>query len=98
VRIISRRRLRDFAEEHPDAKGPLDAWYQIMRRNRYQTPHELREHFSSASFLGERKTVFNIGGDKYRLVVDMRYDLDRVYIRHVLTHDEYERKSKSGEL
>lgn len=51
-----------------------------------------------ASFLGARRTVFNIGGNRYRLVVDMRYDLRRVYVRHVLTHEEYDRRSIEGTL
>lgn len=54
--------------------------------------------FPTASFLGARRTVFNIGGNKYRLVVDMRYDLERVYVRDVLTHAEYDRRSIEGSL
>lgn len=51
-----------------------------------------------ASFLGARRTVFNIAGNKYRLVVDMRYDIGRVYVRGVLTHAEYDRRSIDGTL
>ena len=58
----------------------------------------IESYFPSASFLGEWRTVFNIGGNKYRLVVDMRYDLGRVYIRHVLTHAEYTRRTQEGTL
>ncbi len=93
MRIISRKPLREFAIRHADAEGPLDAWYRILKRREYQSPHELRQDFPTASFLGARRTVFNIGGNKYRLVVDMRYDLGRVYVRDVLTHEEYDRKS-----
>lgn len=98
MRIISRRPLRRFAEEHADAKAPLDAWYRIVKGREYASPHELREDFPTASFLGARRTVFNIGGNKYRLVVDMPYDLGRVYVRHVLTHAEYDRRSIEGTL
>jgi len=98
VRIISRRPIRDFAEKHSDAGGALDAWYRIIKARDYQSPHELRVDFPTASFLGARRTIFNIGGNKYRLVVDMRYDLGRVYVRHVLTHAEYDRKSIEGAL
>jgi mRNA interferase HigB len=98
VRVISRKPLRDFAEAHSDAKAPLDAWYRIMKGREYASPHELREDFPTASFLGARRTVFNIGGNKYRLVVDMRYDLGRVYVRHVLTHEEYDRRTIEGSL
>ncbi len=98
MRIISRKPLREFSERHADAKVPLDAWYLILNGREYRSPHELRRDFPTASFLGARRTVFNIGGNKYRLVVDMRYDLGRVYVRDVLTHEEYDRKSIDGAL
>ncbi len=98
MRIISRKPLREFSERHADAKVPLDAWYRILRGRGYRSPHELRVDFPTASFLGARRTVFNIGGNKYRVVVDMRYDLGRVYVRDVLTHAEYDRKSIEGAL
>ena len=98
MRIISRKALREFSERHADAKVPLDAWYRILKGREYRSPHELRADFPTASFLGPRRAVFNIGGNKYRLVVDMRYDLGRVYVRHVLTHQEYDRKSIDGAL
>lgn len=96
MRIISRKALRDFGERHADARGPLDVWYRIMKGRDYRSPHELRQDFPAASFLGSRRTVFNIGGNRYRLVVDIRYDLGRVYVREVLTHAEYDRKSIEG--
>jgi mRNA interferase HigB len=98
VRIITRRRLRDFAEQHPDAEGPLNAWYAIVKTKDYTNPHEVREDFATVSFLGEYRTVFNIGGNKYRMVVDVRYDLGRVYIRDVLTHADYDRRMRDGTL
>lgn len=98
MRIISRRPLREFATKHADSAQPLDAWYRIIKGREYRSPHELREDFPTASFLGARRTVFNIGGNKYRLVVDMRYDLGRVYVRQVLTHEEYDHRSIEGTL
>ncbi len=98
MRIISRKALREFGERHADAKKPLDAWYRIVRGREYRTPHDLRADFPTASFLGARRTVFNISGNKYRLVVDMRYDLGRVYVRAVLTHEEYIHRSIEGAL
>ena len=98
MRIIARRALRDFARRHADAAGPLDAWYRVLKGREYRSPHDLRQDFPTASFLGTRRTVFNIGGNKYRLVVDVRYDLGRVYVRDVLTHEEYDRKSIEGAL
>ena len=98
MRIISRKALREFGERHADAKVLLDTWYRILKGREYRSSHELRADFPTASFLGARRTVFNIGGNKYRLVVDMRYDLGRVYVRDVLTHAEYDRKSIDGAL
>lgn len=98
MRIISRKALREFGEKHADAQAPLDAWYRILKGREYGSPHDLRQDFPTASFLGRYRTVFNVGGDKYRLVVDMRYDLGRVYVRDVLTHAEYDRKSIEGTL
>jgi mRNA interferase HigB len=98
VRVISRRKLREFAEGHADAKRPLDAWFAIMKGRAYGSPHEVRDDFPMASFLGARRTVFNIGGNRYRLVVDMRYDLGRVYVREVLTHAEYDRRVWQGRI
>ncbi len=98
MRIISRKALREFADRHADAGASLDTWYRIVKGREYRSPHELRADFPSVSFLGARRTVFNIGGNKYRLVADMRYDLGRVYVRHVLTHDEYDRRSIEGTL
>ena len=97
MHIITRRRLREFGAAHPEAAPALDAWFAIVRRKSYGSSHEVREDFTTASFLGDYRTVFNIG-KQFRLVVDMRYDLGRVYIRHVLTHEEYERRMRRGTL
>jgi mRNA interferase HigB len=98
MHVITKRRLREFAERHADARRPLEVWYKIMERARFTDSHELRALFPSVSFLGGHRTVFNISGNKYRLVVDMRYDLGRVYIRHMLTHGEYDRLGRDGML
>jgi mRNA interferase HigB len=98
VRVISRRRLREFSERWPDAAEPLNAWYRVVTHATYATPQEVKDQFRNASFIGGTKTAFNIGGNKYRLVVDMRYDLGRIYVRHVLTHEEYDRRSDEDTL
>lgn len=69
-----------------------------MRRKEYRTPNEVRADFGSVDFLKGRVTIFDIGGNKYRLSVTMRYDMQRVYIRHVMTHAEYDRRTKDGTL
>ena len=94
MHVITRKRLNKFATKHADAEGALDVWYRLMRIKRYTNPAEVKADFTTASFLGAWRTVFNLGGNKYRLVVDIRYELGRVYVRDVLTHAEYTRRSR----
>jgi mRNA interferase HigB len=98
MHIITRMRLTEFSRKHVDARTPLHEWARIMRRKRYASHLEVKRDFPLADFIGPRKAVFNIGGNRYRLVVDMRYELGRVYIRHVATHAEYDRLMKRGLL
>ena len=98
MHVITKKRLREFWYHHPDAERPLRSWFAIMNRKNYKAPHEVRADFPTASFLGKWRIVFNIGGNKYRLVVDLRYDLGRIYIRQVLTHEDYDHHSRQGTL
>jgi mRNA interferase HigB len=98
VRIISRKRLREFGEQHADAVTPLDDWYSVVRMKEYHTPAEVKADFASVSFISADVTVFNIGGNEYRLSVSIRYHHGTVYIRRVMTHEEYDRRSKDGTL
>lgn len=98
VRIISRKRLREFIARYPDAQGPLDNWYVVVRHKQYGGPNELKADFPSASFVSGDVTVFNIGGNKYRLSVSIRYAYGVVYVRHVMTHEEYDRRTRDGTL
>jgi mRNA interferase HigB len=98
MHIITRTRLTVFGQKHADAAEPLREWTRVMRRKYYREHLEVRADFPMVDFIGARKAVFNIGGNKYRLVVDMRYDLGRIYIRHVVTHAEYDRLIKRGLL
>lgn len=69
-----------------------------MRKKGYRTPNEVRADFGSADFLRDGVTIFDIGGNKYRLSVTMWYDMQKVFIRHVMTHAEYDRRTKDGTL
>ncbi|CAN5882049.1 type II toxin-antitoxin system HigB family toxin [soil metagenome] len=94
MRITTRRRLREFGERHPDAITPLDDWYRIVKQAEYRTPQDVKGQFGSASFIGGTVTVFNIAGNKYRLVVNMRYDWQTVFVMHLFTHEEYDEWNK----
>lgn len=91
MRIISRKRLREFWDQHADAEQPLRAWYHEAHAAAWGTPQDIKARYAGVSFLGDSRVVFNIGGNKYRLVVHVRYDLQCVYIRFVGTHAEYDR-------
>ena len=90
VHIITRKRLMEFARTHPDARAPLNYWFAIVRKTEYVSFAGLRITFPSADQVG-RFTVFNIGGNRFRLIAAIHYNRQKVYIRHVLTHAEYDR-------
>ncbi len=79
---------------HADAAEPLREWARVMRLKHYREHLEVQKDFPRVDFIGPRKAVFNIGRNKYGLIVDLRYDLGRVYIRHIVTHAEYRRLMK----
>ena len=88
--IITRKALVDFWTRHPDSREALARWHKIVEKSSYQSFAELRLTFPSADIVGQY-TVFNIGGNKVRLIASIHYDRGRVYVRHVLTHEEYNR-------
>ncbi len=89
MHIITRKRLLEFNAKHPDAKEPLDRWYRIVKRTDFQSFAELRAVFPGADQVN-RLTIFNIGGNKYRLITFIVYSKKRIYIREILTHKEYD--------
>ena len=90
MRIIAKRALRVFWERHPQAKGPLEAWHQEVARAEWAHPSAVKTQFNSASLLPDNRVVFNIGGNKYRLVVKINYPFHIVYVRFVGSHREYD--------
>ncbi len=89
MHIITRKRLYDFAFRHPDSKAALQHWYSLIKRRTFRNLSELRETFPSVDQV-RRLTVPNIGGNKVRVVAAIHYNRQRVYIRAVLTHQEYD--------
>lgn len=90
MRVISRKRLREFWAVHTDAESPLKAWNAITRAAVWESFADLRRTYPSADPVG-RCTVFNIGGNKYRLIAAIHFNRGKVYVRRVLTHAEYDR-------
>ena len=89
VDVITRKRLNDFAERHPETRAALAKWYGLAKSARFRSFAHLRETFASADQVG-KLTVFNIGGNKVRLIAAIHYNRGKVYIRAVLTHKEYD--------
>ena len=89
MHVITRKRLNEFAKLHPDTTNALVQWYKLAKQNEFATFVELRELFPSADRVG-KLTVFNIGGNKVRLIAAIHYNRHKVYIRAVLTHSEYD--------
>lgn len=91
MHVISRKKLKQAALRHPELEPALDAWFRITKRALWQSLSDVRETFATADSV-ERWTIFNIKGNKYRLIAEINYRFHRVYIRHVLTHAEYNRE------
>jgi mRNA interferase HigB len=94
MRVISLKPLREFWERYPDAEQPLRQWYKTTAFAEWTSLQDVRQDYPHADGIrtqrGDTLTVFNIGGNKYRLVARIRYDYQLVNIRAVLTHREYD--------
>jgi mRNA interferase HigB len=90
MQVASRKALQLFWEQHPDSKTTLSRWFQIVRRTNFKDFASLRRTFTTADLV-DRFTVFNIAGNKYRLVASIHFNRGKIYIRHVLTHWEYDK-------
>ena len=93
MRVIARRTLREFWERHPQAERPLRAWYKIAAAARWSRPADVKAMFgASLDFVGDNRIIFDVGGNKYRLIVRVVYDpFYRVLIKFVGTHEEYDK-------
>jgi mRNA interferase HigB len=93
MRIIAKRTLREFWEAHPRnraSKTPLEDWHAQARAADWESPAQLKAQFGDASILRDNRVVFNIGGNKYRLVARINYRYRVLYVRFVGTHAEYD--------
>jgi len=91
VQVIARRTLRLFWDKHPLAETPLRAWFAIASAADWIGPAGIRAQFRSADFVGDNRVIFDIGGNKYRLVAHVAYPFRRVLIKFVGTHAEYDK-------
>ncbi|MGB7503469.1 MAG: type II toxin-antitoxin system HigB family toxin [Azonexus sp.] len=90
MRIVAVKFLRDFWERHPEAEQPLKSWADEARKAMWAQPSEIKEQYRNASILKNRRVVFNIKGNDYRLVVSVAYQYQAVYVKFIGTHKEYD--------
>jgi|SRR5258706_11322379 len=92
MRVFSRKTLRKFWEQprYRDAEQPLKAWFHEALDARWASPAQVKAAYRSASIVGNSRVVFNIAGNKYRLVVQVNYRYGTIYIRFIGTHRRYD--------
>ena len=93
MNVIQRKTLKEFWEKYPHAERPLAEWFKIATKATWNGPSDVKAMFGSADFIADNRVVFNIGGNKYRLVVHIAYLHKRVLIKFVGTHEEYDKIS-----
>lgn len=91
MRILTKKRLRDYWTRHPQAEQPLKRWQDYVRKAEWSAPDDVKRDFRSADILPDNRVVFNIAGNNFRLVVKIEYRFQDVYVRFIGTHKEYDR-------
>lgn len=91
MHVVKKKTLQDFWRKHPGAETPLRAWLKDAERAEWRSMHDIKSYARSADPMGDNRVVFNIGGNKYRLVVLCLMAKGRLYVRFVGTHAEYDR-------
>ncbi len=91
MRVFAKKVLREFWEENSDAEQQLKTWYKEVSKANWTSPAKIKAEYAKASILKNGRAVFNICGNKYRLVVDINYLRQWVFIRFVGTHEDYDK-------
>ena len=92
MQVIAKRTLKLFRQKHPPAEGPLRSWHSVVARAEWKSPADVKTKFGrNVDFVGDNRAIFDIGGNKYRLIVHIAYRFKRVLIKFVGTHNEYDR-------
>jgi mRNA interferase HigB len=95
MHVITKKRLREFGALHPAAVTPLDDWVRIMEGSRFQQPSEVKGVLGKTDFIDGSLAVFDIGGNKFRIVADVVFRYQIVLVREVFTHKEYDAWNKA---
>jgi len=91
MHVISYKAIREFIKDHPDAELKLGRWYKWMKRGKFRNLNEIRRRFPDVDYIGNDRYVFNISGNKYRLVAMINFKAHRVYIKYIGTHADYDK-------
>lgn len=91
MHVVKKKTLRDFWQRQPAAETPLRAWLKDAQAARWRTMHDIMAYARTADIVGDNRVVFNIGGNKFRLVVLCLLTKGRLYVRFVGTHSQYDR-------
>jgi len=92
MHIITQKRIWEAKLRFPETAGALDAWFRIIKANRYGSFAEIKTVFASIDKVGDL-FVFNVGGNKLRLIANIHFNRQRLYIRHILSHKEYDKNN-----
>lgn len=92
MRIISKKTLKEFYEqkEYIDSKASLEAWHKEAVNSNWSTPNDIKQQYKNASIIGNNRVVFNIHGNKYRLIIQINYYAQIIFIRFIGTHKQYD--------
>lgn len=92
MNVIAKRTLVQFWAVHPQSQGPLAAWFALASKAKWETPQDVKTQFgANVDFIGDNRAIFDIAGNKYRLIVRLSYAYKAVLIKFVGTHADYDR-------
>jgi mRNA interferase HigB len=92
MQVIARRTLRTFWERHPQAERPIRAWFAVVAKACWKGPGDVKRQFgTTVDFVGDNRVIFDLGGNKYRLIVHVSYAFGRLLVKFVGTHADYDR-------
>ena len=91
MRAVSKKKIVDFYTKNASSKTALEEWYKKVSKANWENLNELKSKFPSADYVGNNRVVFNIKGNKYRLIITIKYDFNLIYIRFIGTHKQYDK-------
>jgi len=90
MRVIAKKILREFWDKYPDSEQQLKTWYKEASNAKWSSPNDIKKEYARAIIIGDNRVVFDICGNKYRLIAKINYERQWVFIRFIGTHKEYD--------